>query len=455
MFRQLLVSACLLSFSAVVNAADWPQWMGPNRDAVWTEAGIVRDFKNGAPKEKWRVAVGGGYAGPAVANGRVYVADKHLKTGVVEPKDPFAQMKLPSVERVICFDAETGKQLWRHEYDCEYHIQYPCGPRCTPLVHEGKVYSLGAMGDLCCLDAAAQDMGKAKLLWSKNFTNDFGAKLPVWGFSGHPIIYKNLLICLGGGENGVVVALDKSSGKTVWTAIPASDLGYNSPVLIESGGVTQLIVWTPKQLTAINPQTGAKYWSVELAPQHGMSIMSPRKEGEFLFASGIGNVGVTLRLDPADPKKVTEVWRAKGVPAPKDGVYPINMTPFVENGTVYAADQPGMFRAVDLQTGERKWDSFEPIFGAKAIPAGNVPCATAFVVKNSDNGLFYLFTETGDLTIAKLSPDRYEELGRVHLLDPMCTALNGRKAVWSHPAYAHQGIFARNDSHLIFVPLAR
>lgn len=128
------------------------------------------------------------------------------------------------------------------------------------------------------------------------------------------------------------------------------------------------------------------------------------------------------------------------------------MTPFVENGTIYAADQPGMFRAVDLKTGERKWESFQPIFGA-AAPVDKVPCATAFVVKNADNGLFYLFTETGDLAIAMLSPKGYEEFGRLHLLDPTCTALNGRKAIWSHPAYANKCIFARNDKQLVCVPL--
>lgn len=453
--RFLLASVWFLGASAAIPAADWPQWMGPNRDAVWSEKGIVQDFKNGAPKETWRVDIGGGYAGPAVANGRVYLTDKHLKQGMVAPKDPFAKVKLPGVERVLCLDAATGKEIWKHEYPCEYQIQYPCGPRCTPLVHEEKVYTLGAMGDLCCLDASPQVKGPAKLLWSKNLPKDFEAKLPVWGFSGHPIIHKNLLICLGGGPNGVVVALDKDTGKKVWAAVAEADLGYNSPVLIESGGVTQLVVWTPKHLTGLNPLTGAKYWSVELAPQHGMSIMSPRKEGEFLFASGIGNVGVTLRLDATDPKKVTEVWRAKGAPDPKEGVYPINMTPFVEKGTVYAADQPGMFRAVDLKTGARIWESFEPIFGSAAIPEGNVPCATAFVVKNADNGLFYLFTETGDLAIAKIGPKGYQELGRTHLLDPMCTALNGRKAVWSHPAFANRSVYARNDKHLICVPLAK
>ncbi|MFO0803569.1 MAG: PQQ-binding-like beta-propeller repeat protein [Gemmataceae bacterium] len=450
-FAGLVLASC----STAAVAEDWPQWMGPNRDAVWSEANVARDFKDGAPKEKWRVVIGGGYSGPAVASGKVYVTDKMLKPGLVAPKNPFEAPELESTERVLCLDASSGKTVWAHERPVVYRIQYSCGPRCTPMVHDGKVYCLGAMGHLDCFDVGKHTDGKATPIWSKHFVSDFGAKVPTWGFSGHPILFENLLICLVGGDKGAVYALDKDTGKPVWTALSAPEPGYNSPVLIESGGVTQLVVWLPNQLTSLNPQTGEKYWSVKLEPQYAMSIMSPRKEGEHVFAAGIGNVGVTLRLDPNDPKKVTEVWRGKGEPDPKDGVYPVNMTPFVEAGTVYSADQPGTFRAVDLKTGERKWDTFKPIFGEEKPADFKAPAATAFIVKNSTNGLFYLFAETGDLAIAKLSPKGYDELGRVHLLEPMCTALNGRKAVWSHPAFADRCVFARNDKHLVCVPLAK
>lgn len=445
----------LASFSTTSAGGDWPQWMGPNRDAVWSEGNVAEHFKNGLPKEKWRVAVGGGYSGPAVVGDKIYLTDKMLKPGLVAPKNPFDAPDLESTERLLCLDASTGRILWRHERPVTYRIQYSCGPRCTPLVHDGKVYSLGAMGHLDCFDAGKHTDGKATPLWSKNFVTDFGSKVPTWGFSGHPILHKNLLICLVGGEKGAVYALEKQTGAVVWSALSASEPGYNSPVLIESGGVTQLVVWLPNQLAGLDPLTGAKHWSVKLEPQYAMSIMSPRKDGEHLFAAGIGNVGVTLRLDPNDPKKVSEVWRGHGEPDPKDGVYPVNMTPFIESGTVYSADQPGTFRAVDLKTGARKWDSFKPIFGEEKPADFKAPAATAFIVKNSTNNLFYLFSETGDLVIAKLTPKGYDELGRVHLLDPMCTALNGRKAVWSHPAFANRSVYARNDKHLVCVPLGK
>ncbi len=453
--RLLLVCASICCLAGVTDAADWPQWMGPNRDGVWSENGVCVEFKTKPPKELWRTAIGGGYAGPAVADGKVYVADKKLKHGVIASPDPFAKRDLPSDERVLCCDAATGKTLWTHTYPVVYAIQYPCGPRCTPLVHDGKVYTLGAMGDLCCLDANAHDNGKAKLIWSKNFPADFGAKVPMWGFSSHPIIHKNLLICLVGGEEGAICAMEKDTGKTVWSAMKCGEPGYNSPILIESGGVTQLVVWMPKHLIGLNPTTGQKYWSVPLEPDFAMSIMSPRKHDDCIFAAGLGNVGVTLKLDGTDPKKVTEVWRANGEPAPKEGAFPVNMTPFIENGTVYAADQPGMFRAFELKTGKRKWESFKPIFGVEKANNFRALYATTFVVKNSENDCFYLFCETGDLAVAKLTPAGYTELGRIHVLEPMCTAQNGRKAVWSHSAFANRSMYARNDKHLICVPLTK
>jgi outer membrane protein assembly factor BamB len=389
------VAALSLALAPALHAADWPQYLGPNGDAVWTETGVLKAFPPGGPKVLWRAPVGGGYAGPAVAGGKVFVADKVMKEGVKDSDDPFAgaKMKTPATERVRCLDAKTGKEVWKHEHPVTYSIQYPAGPRCTPTVHAGKVYAVGAMGDFFCLDAAS-----GKVLWSKNFPKDYGAKVPIWGFAGHPVVYQNLVICLVGGEGSTFVAFNKDTGAEAWKALSAADQGYNTPALIHAGGTDQLVVWTPRALYGLNPTSGSKYWEVPLQPEYGMSIMSPRKDGDLLFAAGIGNVGVTLKLDPAKPA-VTEVWRAGGGPRAKDGVYPINMTPFVEKGVVYGVDQPGQLRAVELATGKRLWSSFKPVVGEdKEEDYGKAASGTAFVVKNADR--FYLFAETGDLIIA-------------------------------------------------------
>lgn len=446
----LLAPVLALTLAVPLPAADWPQYMGPNRDGVWAEAGVLKAFPPGGPKVLWRVPVGGGYAGPAVAGGRVYLADKVLKAGASDPKDPFAGGKAntPAAERLLCLDARTGKELWKREYDVTYQVQYPAGPRCTPLVHEGTVYALGAMGDLRTFDAATGQPG-----WAKNLPNECGAKVPVWGFAGHPLVYKNLLVCVVGGPGGVVRAFDKGTGEEVWGALAASEPGYNSPALIDAGGVTQLVVWTPKELAGLNPDTGKVYWSVPLEPGYGMSIMVPRKDGNLLYAGGTGNVGVVVRLDPARPA-VTEVWRHKAAPTAKAGLYPVNMTPFVEGGVAYGVDQPGAFRAVELATGNRLWGTFKPVFGEdKPDDFKGGSSGTAFVVKNADR--YFLFNEVGELIVAKLTPKGYEELGKAKLLAPTLPAgVAKRQVVWSHPAFADKCVFARNDKELVCASLA-
>src|SRR5438552_2464475 len=147
------------------------------------------------------------FGASAARGGRVDVMDRVLAEGEKNPDDPFdTKQKVNSTERVLCLDAKTGKLIWKHEYECPYQISYPAGPRCTPTVHDGKVYTLGAMGNLFCLDA---DSGKP--IWSKEFKTDYKAKTPMWGFCGHPLVDGKKLICTVGGPGALVVAVDKES----------------------------------------------------------------------------------------------------------------------------------------------------------------------------------------------------------------------------------------------------
>jgi outer membrane protein assembly factor BamB len=446
------LSTVVLAAAAGSAAADWPQWMGPNRDAVWAETGILDKFPEGGPKVLWKAPVGGGYAGPAVAGGKVYVTDKVLKPGAKEPTNQFdVKSVVPTVERVLCLDAKTGKEIWKHEYDCPYQVSYQAGPRCTPTVADGKVYTLGTMGNLFCLDAE-----KGTVVWSKDFKTDYQTKTPIWGFAGHPLVYKNLLICLVGGEGSVAVAFDKDTGKEVWKALSAPEPGYCPPTLIEAGGKPQLVIWHAAAINGLNPETGEVYWSEKIKPNSGMSIMAPRKDGDLLYAGGNGGAQVVLKLAQDRPAAAV-VWKQEAVPMgkkpPPRGLAPINMTPFVEGGVIYGADQPGMFRAAKVETGERLWWTFEPVIGKDEEEGYNrAPTGTVFVVKNGDR--FFLFAETGDLIIAKLTPKGYEEISRTKLLDPTGAAF-GRKVVWSHPAFADKCVFARNDKELVCVSLAK
>ena len=440
----LRLGLCALALVALCPASpadDWPQWMGPNRDGVWSESDILATFPAEGPKKLWSVPLGGGYSGPAVVGGKVYTMDYHRATGEAE-NNPAKRNELTGKERLICLDAATGKELWSHVYDCSYHVSYPAGPRCTPTVSGGKVYSLGAMGHLNCCDAAT-----GTVIWSKDFPKDYRAPVPIWGFCGHPIVHDKLLICLVGGEGSVAVAFDKDTGKEVWKALSAPESGYCPPTMIHSGGVSQVVIWHSKSLNGLNPLTGETYWKAPLEPNYGMSIMAPRQSGQFLFAGGIMGKAALLKLGD-EKTQVEVVWRGTGANA----IYPVNATPIVDGGTMYGIDQPGALRAVKLSTGERLWSTFKPVLGEdKDDDYRGVNSGTAFLVKNREQ--YFLFAETGHLIIAKLTPEKYEELSRAKLVEPSNEAF-GRKVVWSHPAFANRCVFVRNDKEIACFSLA-
>jgi outer membrane protein assembly factor BamB len=441
--------AVLLFLSAASWADDWPQWLGPRRDATWREAGIAKAIPAAGLPVKWRVDVKGGYAGPAVAGGRVYLMDYDRREGTLA-NAPNDRTVLAGNERILCLDAASGRLLWKHEYDCPYSISYASGPRCTPTVAEGKVYALGAEGHLTCLDAAS-----GRVLWAKDFQQDYAAPVPIWGFCGHPLVEGDLLICLVGGPGSVAVAFDRRTGQERWRALTASESGYCPPTIIESAGVRQLLIWDSDNLNSLDPGTGKVFWSQPLKPMYGMSIMAPQVAdttlGKVLFASGIGRVAALYRL-AADRPAATVAWRGE----PKSAVYCANSTPFIAGDTLYGCDcDTGMLTAVALADGRRLWETTAPTTGG--VRRGKH--GTAFLVRQADAGGHggevgtWLFSETGDLVLARLSPEKYEEIGRMHLLDATNECF-GREVVWSHPAFANRCIFVRNDRELVCVDAA-
>src|SRR5262245_36826093 len=258
-------------------ADDWPQWLGPGRDDVWRESGIIEKFPAEGAKIVWRVPIAGGYSGPAVAGGKVFVTD-YVRTSGDAANDPMARPESAGKERVLCLRASDGKELWKHEYDCAYKISYPAGPRTTPAVAAGKVYALGSEGNLLCLDAET-----GKPLWSKDLKKEYQIEAPIWGFCGHPLVDGPRLICLVGGPGSVAVAFNKDTGREIWRALSASEPGYCPPSIIEAGGKRQLLIWDPESLNSLNPETGQVYWKEPLKPAYAMSVTQPQKAGDYLY----------------------------------------------------------------------------------------------------------------------------------------------------------------------------
>jgi outer membrane protein assembly factor BamB len=421
-------------------ADDWPQWLGPGRDAVWRESGIVEKFPTNGPPVRWRATIGGGYAGPVVARGRVYVADRPPAQGAGDSAGPSDRGQVRH-ERVLCLSETDGRLLWKYEYECPYTISYPAGPRVAPLVSGGKVYTLGAEGNLFCFDA-----NQGKILWSRDFKKDFGIKAPAWGFAGHPLLDGQRLICLVGGPGSTAVAFDKYTGKEIWRALSADEPGYSSPIICRAGGKRQLILWHPEAANSLDPETGEVYWSAPFKSRAGMAIATPRRLGDCLFFTSFFNGSLMLRLESAKPA-VTTAWRT--LKAGENDTTHLNAvicTPFLEEGFIYGVCSYGQLRCLKMDSGERVWETFQATTSGEPVRWAN-----AFIVKNGNR--FFLFNEKGDLIIARLSPRGYEELSRAHLLEPTGDAA-GRAVVWSHPAFASRRVYARNDKEIVCVDLA-
>jgi outer membrane protein assembly factor BamB len=437
--RPLAFCVLLAAFARQSRSDDWPQWLGPRRDGIWRETGIVQRFPAGGPPIRWRISIGSGYAGPAVENGRVYVADRHLVSGGARPND---RSSIPGVERVLCLDQKDGRIVWQHEYDCPYTMSYAAGPRATPLVSDGKVYTLGGEGNLLCLDAT-----KGTVLWSRDFKKDFGAKTPAWGFAAAPLLDGKRLVCLVGGEGQVAMAFDKDSGQEIWRALSAKEPGYCPPTLIEAAGKRQLIIWHPEAVNALDPENGSLYWRQPFTSQSGLSISTPRQMGDLLFLTTFYNGSLMLRLNETQPG-ATVMWRSKKASErDTDALHSIISTPILENGYVYGVCSYGQLRCLKADTGERLWETLQ----ATTSDGKETRWANAFLIKNGDR--FFLPNEKGDLIIAKLSPKGYDELSRAHLVEPT-NHDPGRDVVWSHPAFANRCIYTRNDQQIVCADLA-
>ncbi len=439
--------ALLLTLSQA-HAEDWPQWLGSKRDGIWRETGILKKFPKGGPKVLWRAPLGGGYSGPAVVGDHVYVTDRQLADGVRLPRNQFSTTPLKGTERVLCLDAKNkGKVLWKKEYPCTYRISYAVGPRATPVVDNGKVYSLGAMGDLLCLNAK-----NGEVVWSKNFVKDYGASVPYWGFAAHPMIDGDNLICLVGGKGSVAVAFNKNTGKEVWKSLtlPRGEIGYCPPMIFEAGGKRQLIIWHPTSVNSLDPKTGNPYWSVPFNVRANLTIPTPRMEDNILFMTSFYN-GTMAVLLSKDKPAARRLWKGTGRgerPRVTKDLHSIMSTPFMEDGYVYGIGSYGEFRCLEAKTGKRVWTSMKAT-GTKQVERDR--WNNAFLVRHEKD--CFLFTERGELVICQVSPKGYKELSREKILEPTTNAMGLRRVVWSHPAFANQAMYARNDKEIVCVSL--
>ncbi len=448
MRRLLVLVVLIVQPVSMTFGEDWPQWRGPNRDGVWETKGIVDDLPEGQLPLAWSVDIGAGYCGPTVAEGRVYVMDRIADNE-------------KETERILCLDSKTGEQLWLHEYDAPYTtIHYKAGPRASVTIDEGRAYAVGTAGHFHCLDALT-----GNVIWKRDLVTDYDVKLPIWGIAASPLIYQNTVIEQVAGANGAcIVAFDKLNGEEVWRALDEV-AAYSSPVVIQQAGQDVLVCWTGDSLSGLDPKTGQVHWSHAMKPSEmPIGIGTPSIDGELIFVSSFYDGSLMIRA-PKDSLTSELVWRAVGANEQSTGsksvqvgeetlaetgvIYGLHAmigTSIVEDGYVYGVDSYGELRCLEAATGKRVWEDLT------AVPKDR--WATIHMVRQGAR--VWMFNERGELLISKLSPSGLEIIDRCQLIEPTKLQLPKREGVcWTHPAFAEQSIFVRNDNRIVRASLAK
>ena len=397
---------------------DWPQWRGPRRDGLSAETGLLTDWPRGGPRRVWRVQVGGGYSSPSIAGGRVYVTDKE-----------------GNEERVRCLEASSGKELWSHAYEVKYAGMdpgYAKGPRATPTIHDGRVYTLGATGIFLCLEAAPKD-GKARLLWRHNLLNEYEAKLPKWGVASSPLVVDDLVIVQPGGKKGSVVAFDRVSGEQKWAAL--DDLsGYSSPVFTSAAGVRQVVCFTAQRMVGLRVEDGDLLWQFKWLTPNEANIATPIIADDYVFLSSDYGTGCALlelkaKGDGGVSARPVFVRRNKLMRNQFS-------TCVLHDNHLYGFDVSGYggsgkLTCLDVRTFKEKWSERGSEKGCLLFADGHL----------------LVLSEEGVLSLVEATPDGYRKKASVEVLDS--------SQCWALPALAGGRLYLRDNKNLVCLELKK
>ncbi|HUG53920.1 MAG TPA: PQQ-binding-like beta-propeller repeat protein [Vicinamibacteria bacterium] len=378
-------------FSAL--RADFPQFLGPGRDGTVPEARLARDWKREAPRRLWRRGVGEGWSGFAVAGGLAVTQEQH------GPE-----------ERVAAYDVSTGRPAWVHSDATRYETFIGgTGPRATPTIAGGRVFTMGATGILNALDLAS-----GRRWWTRDVLAENGAKAPEWGKSCSPLVVDGkVVVSAGGPEDRSLVAYDAGSGRPLWSG-GRDRAGYSSPVLMELAGRPQVVILNARTVAGHDPDTGRLLWEHPWPPG-SENVASPVRlsADRVLVSTGYGIGSKLLRIvpDPVGALRAELLWESPRLKSKFANL-------IVHEGWIYGLDD-GVLTCLDPATGERKWKSGR--FGhGQLLLAG---------------GLLVVQTEEGEVVLVDPSPEGVRELGRF-------AALDGK--TWNPPALAGEVLVVRN-----------
>jgi outer membrane protein assembly factor BamB len=388
------------SAAAMTNSgrAYWTGFRGPNRDGHYNEQPIATDWPATGPPLLWKQPVGGGYAGFAIAEGRAFTIEQRRQEEVV-----------------AAYEAATGRELWTNGWNAEF--QEPLGgdgPRATPAWNEGKLYALGALGELRCLEAIS-----GKVLWRTNTLDENRAPVLTYGISASPLVYEDKLIIAAGGPRGhSVVAYDKNTGKLLWGSLD-DGAAYSSPMVVELGGERQLLVVTRTRAVGLSITDGKLLWQFPwVVLQGNRNIAQPVIAGpnRVFLSAGYGTGCALVEVNRKGNAFATrELWRNKNLKNKFS-------SSVMFDGFLYGLDED-ILACVDAATGERRWKDGRYGYGQVVLATGHL----------------MVLCGNGDLALVKATAERHEELCRFR-------AIEGK--TWNHPAIGGGFLLVRNNAEM-------
>ena len=402
-----LLAVALLSLAASY-AADWPQFLGPTRNGVYVGPALAEAWPKEGPPVLWRRKVGQGFSGPAVASGKLVLFHR-----------------LEDKETVECLDAKTGRPSWRFDYRDDFGFDE--GPRATPAIADGRVYTYGAEGLLHCLDLAT-----GTNIWRVDAKTQFHAAKGFFGIACSPLVEGNALLLIVGSSNGAgVVAFDKRNGKILWKATD-DEASYSSPVVATIHNRRYAFFFTRAGLTATDPASGRIFYQFPFRPpiRNSVSAATPLTIEDLVFLSAsYGTGAVLLKTKEAGPERI---WAADDVLSNHyaTSVYHQGFLYGIHGRTDPGFEPPASLRCVELRTGKVRWE--QAAFGAATLTLAN--------------GQLLILTENGELIRAPASPSGFKPSARAQILPTQVRA---------HPALADGLFYARSKDELVCVQLGR
>lgn len=424
--RLVLATVLAVAAGGAGLAADWPQWLGPNRDGKSADTGLLDKLPADGPALVWKVEsledIGTGYGSPAVVGDRVYVFGGESE-------------KLAPGQAVHCLDAATGKVIWTQKVETtpgKYDAGWGGGPRGTPTVDGDKLYVLGPTGDFACL--ATED---GKVAWTKNLVKDFGGAIPGWGYAESPLADGANVVVTPGSKGGVT-ALNKLTGATVWTCGDLTDgAGYSSLIPVVVGGVRQYVTQTMQKGVGVRASDGKLLWRAGEIKRETAVIPSPvvTPDGYVFFTAGYGAGGELFKLSPdGDGTKADKVYTKNRTAENHHGGV------IEHQGKLYGHSERGHWFCLDLKAGG------DPLWESTKLGKGSIAYA---------DGHFFCYAEKdGTLVQIKASAEDWQEVGRFTIpkLSPT-RPKSGR--VWAHPVVANGKLYLRDYEHLYCYDIAQ